>query len=261
MTWTVGGAAAMAKVSVRTLHHYDEIGLLAPSERSESGYRLYSAGDLERLHQILLFREFGFALLDIRRIILDPSFDRTEALRAQRSLLVEKARRTEAMLEAIDAALAAAEGGTTMSKEELSDMFGELFDGFDPAEYEDEVKERWGKTDAYQQSTVRAKRYTKVDWERIAAESAAVTAEFVALMDAGLAPESPEAMAVAGRHHAHLEKWFYDCPPKMYAGLAQIWVDDDRFTQNIDKARDGLAAYQSAAGRAWAAAQDQSCGD
>lgn len=75
-------------------------------------------------------------------------------------------------------------------------------------------------------------------------------------MDAGRAPGSPEAIAVAGRHHTHLEKWFYDCPPKMYAGLAQMWVDDDRFTTSIDKTREGLAAYQSAAARAWAAARD-----
>ena len=255
MAWTVGAAAAIAKVSVRTLHHYDEMGLLHPSARSESDYRLYSEGDLERLHQILLFRELGFALPDIRRIMLDPAFDRAEALRAQRSLLAEKARRTQAMLEAIDVALAATEGGATMTTEERADMFGELFDGFDPADYEDEVKERWGETDAYKQSTARTKRYTKADWERIAAESGAVTAEFVALMDAGLEPDSPEAIAVAGRHHAHLEKWFYDCPPKMYAGLAQMWVDDERFTKNIDKARVGLAAYQSAAARAWVAAR------
>lgn len=256
MAWTVGGAAAIAKVSVRTLHHYDEIGLLVPSERSGSGYRLYSVGDLERLHQILLFRELGFALPDIRRIMLDPAFDRGEALRVQRSLLVEKARRTEAMLEAIDAALAAGEGGTTVTEEELRGMFGELFDGFDPADYEDEVKERWGETDAYAQSTARTKRYTKADWKRFGAESGAVTAEFIALMDAGRAPDSPEAIAVAGRHHAHLEKWFYDCSPQMYAGLARMWVDDDRFTKNIDKAREGLAAYQSAAAQAWAAARD-----
>jgi MerR family transcriptional regulator, thiopeptide resistance regulator len=255
MAWTVGGAAEIGKVSVRTLHHYDEIGLLLPSERSASGYRLYSSGDLERLHQILLFRELGFALPDIRRVMLDPGFDRAEALRAQRSLLVEKVRRTEAMLNAIDAALAAAEGGTMMTKEGLTDMFGELFDGFDPADYEDEVKERWGETDAYKQSTARTKRYTKADWERIAAEGAEVTAEFVALMDAGLAPDSPEAIAVASRHHANLEKWFYDCPPKMYAGLAQMWVDDDRFTKNLDKAREGLAAFQSAAARAWVTAR------
>jgi len=257
MTWTVGGAAEIGKVSVRTLHHYDQIGLLVPSARSDSGYRLYSEEDLERLHQILLFRELGFALTDISRIMLDPAFDRAEGLRAQRSLLLEKARRTEAMLEAIDAALTAAEGGATMTVEERSDMFGELFDGFDPADYEDEVKERWGETDAYKQSTARTKRYTRADWERLAAESAAVTAEFIALIDAGRAPDSPEAIAVAGRHHAHLEKWFYDCSPQMYAGLAQMWVDDERFTRNIDKAREGLAAYQSAAAQAWVASRGQ----
>ncbi len=255
MAWTVGEAARIAKVSVRTLHHYDEIGLLSPSGRSESSYRLYAVDDLERLHQILLFRELGFSLPDIRGIMLDPGFDRAEALRAQRSLLVEKARRTETMLTAIDAALAASEGGGTMTKEEMSDMFGELFDGFDPAQYEDEVKERWGDTDAYKQSAARTKRYTKADWQQVKLESETVTKEFVALMDAGAAPDSPEAIAAADRHHAHLEKWFYDCPPQMYANLGQMWVSDHRFTKNIDKARAGLAAYQCAAVQAWVAAK------
>ena len=255
MAWTVGETAKAAKVSVRTLHHYDEIGLLTPSERSESGYRLYSMADLERLMQVLLFRELGFALDDIRRIMLDPGYDRREALRAQKALLAEKARRTEAMLSAIDAALETMDGGTTMTKEEMTDMFGELFDGFDPAEYEAEVEEKWGETDAYKQSMTRTKRYTKADWAQIKAEADANTAEFLRLMDEGKAPDSSEAFAAAAEKHAQLERWFYDAPLEMFANLSNMWVNDVRFKKNIDKAGEGMAEYQRAAVKAWVASQ------
>jgi MerR family transcriptional regulator, thiopeptide resistance regulator len=255
MAWTVGEAAELSKVSVRTLHHYDEIGLLAPSARSEAGYRLYDASDLERLHQILLFRELGFALPDIRRIMLDPSFDRAEALRAQRSLLAEKARRTTEMLAAIDAALASTERGTIMTDQERAEMFGELFDGFDPDEYEAEVQERWGDTDAYRQSAERTKRYGKAEWEQIKTETEATDRAFVALMDAGTPADSPEAMALAETKRQHISKWFYDCPLEFYVNMAAIWVNDPRFTKNIDKAKPGLAAYQYAAVQALAASR------
>lgn len=255
MAWTVGEAAQLAKVSVRTLHHYDEIGLLAPSARSEAGYRLYEDADLERLHQILLFRELGFSLDEIGQIMLDPTFDHADALRAQRSLLAEKAQRTEAMLAAIDAALNALEEGTTMSDQERADMFGELFDGFNPDDYEGEVQERWGDTDAYKQSAERTKRYTKADWAEIAAEQDANTAAFVALMDAGVPSDSPEAMALAEAKRQQISKWFYDCPVEFYANMACIWVNDPRFTKNIDKAKPGLAAYSYAAVQALVASK------
>lgn len=135
-------------------------------------------------------------------------------------------------------------------------MAGEMFDGFIPDEFEAEARERWGETEAYKQSAERTKRYTKADWAQMKAEDDAVTAQFVALMDAGVEPDSPEAVAVAKQHHAQLEKWFYDCPPKMYAGLGRMWVDDPRFTKNIDKTRTGLAAYQCAAAQAWVAGQN-----
>lgn len=247
MTWTVGEAAKVAKVSVRTLHHYDEVGLLAPSGRSEAGYRLYTVEDLERLQQVMIFRELGFTLPEIREIVLDPDFDRTEALRAQRNLLAEKVRRTKAAIEAIDKRLMEMEEGIPMTEEESSKMFGELFDGFDPAEYEDEARERWGETDAYKQSAARTKRYGRTEWEAIKNESEANTKAYVALMEAGVPADSPEAMAVAERGRQHISKWFYDLPVEFYANMAQIWVTDPRFTKNIDKAKPGLAEYSYAA--------------
>jgi len=244
VAWTVGEMSKLAKVSVRTLHHYDETGVLSPSTRSDAGYRLYGSGDLERLHRILIFRELGFSLDQISRIVLDPGFDRSQALRAQRNLLAEKAARTQSMLAAIDAAIEAAERGAPMSDAEGAEMFGELFDGFSPADYEEEVQERWGDTDAYKQSAERTKRYTKADWEQIKAEMDENRAAFAALMDACVPANSAEAMALAEAKRQHISKWFYDLPLEMYANMASIWVNDPRFTKSIDKARVGLAAYQ-----------------
>jgi DNA-binding transcriptional MerR regulator len=257
MTWTVGEAAKLAKVSVRTLHHYDDMGLLAPSDHSEAGYRLYSVDDLERLQQIMLFRELGFSLDDIRSIVLDPSYDRAEALKAQRNLLAEKVRRTKAAIDAIDLRLVEMEEGIPMTKDESSKMFGELFDGFDPADYEDEARERWGETDAYKQSAKRTKRYGRAHWEQIKAEGDANTQAFIALMEAGVPADSDDAMALAEEHRAHISKWFYDLPVEFYANMASIWVNDPRFTKNIDKPKPGLAAYKYAAVQALVAAANK----
>ena len=131
-----------------------------------------------------------------------------------------------------------------MSDEEHAEMFGQLFDGFKPADYEEEVAERWGDTDAYKQSAERTKRYTKPDWEQIKAEADANTEAFVALMDGCIPANDPQAVDLAEAKRQHISKWFYDLPLEHYANMASIWVNDPRFTKNIDKARIGLAAYQ-----------------
>ncbi|HZD03899.1 MAG TPA: MerR family transcriptional regulator, partial [Longimicrobiales bacterium] len=150
---TVGEVARLARTTVRTLHHYDEIGLLRPSGRSDTGYRLYGDRDLERLHQILVLRELDVPLDTIREILDDPTYDRGRALRGQRELLEERLRRTESIIRAVDAALDALTGGRKMMPEEL-------FEGFDPSEYEDEARERWGGTEAYAESARRARGYS-----------------------------------------------------------------------------------------------------
>jgi MerR family transcriptional regulator, thiopeptide resistance regulator len=151
-TYQVKEVASIAGVSVRALHHYDELGLLVPSGRTEAGYRRYSGDDLLRLQQILIGRELGMPLEEIKRSLDDPGFDRRAALERQREELATRAERTAAMLRAVDAALAAltneGEGGKTM-KDMTREEITALFDGFDPADYEDEVRARWGKTDAY----------------------------------------------------------------------------------------------------------------
>ena len=239
MSYTVGEVAKLAHVSVRTLHHYDELGLLEPSERSGAGYRLYTDEDLDRLQTVLFFRELGFSLEEIRELIDDPAFDRREALVVQRDLIAEQALRYEAMLGLIDKTLASLEGGIRLNAEEKFEVFGD----FDPDEYEDEVKERWGDTDAYKESARRTARYTKEDWARFKAESEEINLAIVALMDEGVPATDSRAMDAVDRHRRQIDTWFYPFSLQMHAGLAEMYIADPRFTATYEKIHEGMARY------------------
>jgi len=224
---------------VRALHHYDEIGLVSPSGRSEAGYRLYDEGDLERLQQVLFYRELGFALENIREVMAAPEFDHAAALREQRRLLEEQGDRLRAMIDAVDAAIAAHEGGYAMSDDEMFEVFGE----FDPKQHEAEAEERWGGNEAFQQSAARTKQYRKEDWERIKAEVDAINAAFADAMTAGVPATSTGAMEIAERHRQHISRWFYDCSPELHRGLGEMYVQDERFTATYEAVRPGLGQY------------------
>lgn len=236
---TVGSVSTLAGVSVRTLHHYDEIGLLSPSARSDAGYRLYSHVDLERLQQVLFFRELGFALGEIRAIMLDPAFDRRRALESQRRLLAEKTERASALLAAVDDAIAAIEEGRTMDKDEMFEVFGD----FDPTQYEDEVEERWGHTDAYKESARRTARYTKQDWERFKAEAEEINTALVSAFDRRIPPDDSEVIDIAERARLQIDRWFYPCSREMHANLGRMYLADPRFTKTYEDMRTGLAQY------------------
>jgi len=239
MAYTVGEVAKLAHVSVRTLHHYDELGLLVPSDRSEAGYRLYTDQDLDRLQTVLFFKELGFALEEIRDLVNDPAFDRQEALLVQRDLIAEQALRFEAMLSLIDKTLTSLEGGIQMTKEEKFEVFGD----FDPAEYDDEVKERWGDTDAYKESARRTARYTKEDWKRFKDESEEIGLAIAALMDEGVPADDPRAMDAVDRARLQIDHWFYPCSHEMHANLAKMYIADPRFTATYEKIHVGMAQY------------------
>lgn len=239
MSFTVGEVARIARVSVRALHHYDEIGLVKPSGRSAAGYRLYTEADLDRLQQVLFFRELGFKLEDIVAILRDPAFDRRKALIAQRALLEEKVERARSMLQLVEKTLRALDGGVQMTKEEMFEVFGE----FDPTEHEAEAKERWGDTDSFRISKERTAKYTKDDWKRMRAESDAILDDFAKKAEAGVPPEAAEVRAIAERHRLHIDQWFYPCSHAMHAGLGRMYVDDPRFAANFEKKRTGLAEY------------------
>jgi DNA-binding transcriptional MerR regulator len=247
---TVGEVAALAGVTVRTLHHYDRIGLLSPSARSASGYRLYAPTDLDRLHQVLLYRELGFSLEDVADLLSDDA-DPQAHLRRQHRLLRDRLDRTQQMVAAVEKEMEARAMGTPLTPEEKFEVFGE----FDPDQYEDEVQERWGETDAYAQSKSRTASYTKDDWVRIKAEGEDVEARLAAAMQAGVPADSPQAMDIAEEHRQQISRNFYDCPPGMHAGLGRMYVEDERFTAHYEKRATGLAQYVSTAVQANAARQ------
>ena len=246
MAMTVSQVARLTGVSIRTLHYYDEVGLLRPSGRSEAGYRLYAPADLNRLQQVLFFRELGFSLEEILRIVSEPGFDVGAALRTQRQLLTEKAVRLQALLTAVDQAIARVERGDPMETQDVKEMFKD----FRPQEYAAEVEQRWGDTEAYRESKRRTAGYTQRDFAAIKAESEALLGQLAALLEAGAAPTSPAAMDAAEGHRQHIERWFYRCPKSLHRGLGELYVNDPRFTANIDRVRSGLAAYACAAFRA-----------
>jgi len=235
---TVGDVARLAHVSVRTLHHYERMGLLAPA-RSASGYRLYSERDLARLQQVLLYRELGLGLARIAEVMAAPGFDRAAALVAQREQLARRREHLETMIGLVDATLAALRGEQTMTNEELFAAFGD----FDPAAHEDEARERWGDTPAYAEAQRRTKAYTKDDWLRHRREADDVNAGLAALMDARVPADDPRALAAAERHRLLIERWFYPCPAEMHAALGELYVADPRFTATLDEVRPGLARY------------------
>jgi DNA-binding transcriptional MerR regulator len=245
----VGETAALAGVTVRTLHHYDRIGLLSPSARTPAGYRSYSAADLDRLHRVLVYRELGFPLEEIATLLDDPDADPAAHLRRQLALLRDRLDRTRAMVAAVEKEMEAYQMGIQLTPEERFEVFGE----HDPAQYDAEVEERWGDTDAYRESRRRTSSYTKDDWLRIKADGEQISRRFAAALRSGVPAESEAAMDIAEEHRQQISRNFYDCPPEMHAGLGRMYVEDERFTATYEAIAPGLAQYVSTAVQANAA--------
>ena len=239
-SYTVGAVARLAGVSVRTLHHYDEIGLLTPAGRSPAGYRLYSLADLGRLHQILYYRELGFGLEEIVQIMAGPGQDAAGHLRRQHRLLREQISRRQALLAAIEKEMEARKMGISLTPEEQFEIFGtDKVSG----EWAEEAEQRWGHTEAWKQSQRRTATYTEEDWIAIRDEAAGINQEILAAMRAGAPASSQRAMDLAERHRQHISRWFYDCDYPLHRGLAELYLADQRFGKNYDDMAPGLAQY------------------
>jgi DNA-binding transcriptional MerR regulator len=247
----VGEVAALAGVTVRTLHHYDRLGLLSPSGRTAAGYRQYAPADLDRLHQVLLYRELGFPLEEVATLLDDPAADPEAHLRRQHRLLRDRLERTSAMVAAVEKEMEARSMGISLTPEERFEVFGEQ----DPAQYDAEVSQRWGETDAYAQSKRKTAAYTKDDWLRIKAEGADLEARFAAALRDGVPPDAEPAMDLAEEHRQSITRNYYDCSPEMHAGLGRMYVEDERFTAHYEEIAPGLARYVSTAVQANAARQ------
>lgn len=238
-TWRIGELAKQTGLSVRTLHHYDKIGLLPATARTGAGYRIYEVSDIERLQRILFYRELGFTLDDIARVVDDPKTDASKHLLRQRELLVSSMERLQRMITAIDREMEAEEMDIKLTTEERLEIFGDLL----PKDYDQEPQDRWGDTEAYRQSQRRVSRYTKEDWLGIKVEQDEVETKLAALFEAGAAPDGEEAMDAAEAHRRHISRWYYDCGYEIHCGLGEMYVADARFRANYDRLAPGLSGF------------------
>jgi DNA-binding transcriptional MerR regulator len=237
----VGEVARMAGVTVRTLHHYDEIGLVRPGRRTRSGYRLYDEADLVRLQSVLAYRELGFGLDEIKEL-LDGDLsvdDELEHLRRQHRLLTGRIARLQRVLASLERTMEAQTMGIRLTPAERLEVFGE----HDPDAYADEARERWGQTDSYRQSQERAARYGKDDWLAIKREGQEVEGGLARLLAEGVPADDPRAMDLAEAHRRHIDRWFYDTSYEMHTGLADMYIADPRFTKHYEDVAPGLAQY------------------
>jgi DNA-binding transcriptional MerR regulator len=234
---TVKQLAQASGVTVRTLHHYDEIGLLRPNRRTESGYRLYGPDEALRLQQILILRELGMPLEVVRSSLEDSAAGQESSLRHHKVELMKRKERLEGMLRSVDLAL-----DLITSKRGEIEM-SNLFEGFQPEEHQAEAEQRWGDTEAWRTSNERTSKYSASQWQEIKAQQNALYAKAGDLMNQGLSPTQLEAMDVAEAMRAHIERWFYPCSPAMHVSLADMYGADQRFAKNIDKFGDGLTRW------------------
>lgn len=238
MNLKINEVAKLTGITVRTLHYYDEINLLAPSKVSDAGYRMYDEDALCVLQQILFFKELDFSLSDIKAIITNPQYDKTEALKKQKILLLQQKNRLDRLLTLVDDTI---KGESNMN-----------FDAFDKSEiemskqkYAAEVKERWGGTDAYKESEAKTRNYDAKQWKMLDGEGAALLKNFGEQRT--LAPESDKAQKLVTQWQAYITKNFYHCTDEILACLGQMYVGDARFTENIDKNGNGTAAFMARA--------------
>ncbi|MBQ2974314.1 MAG: MerR family transcriptional regulator [Clostridia bacterium] len=229
--------AKLTGVSVRTLHYYDEIGLLKPAfVDGQNGYRDYDERSLERMVEILFYRELDFPLKSIVEILSSPDYDKAAAIRKQKELLMLKKERLERLISALNEAEKGEIPMNTFSKNEYETA---------RKQYADEAKHRWGDTDAYKESKQKTAGYSAGKWNDVNEGLDAVLAEFAVALKDGTTPESEAAQSLVRKLQQYITDNFYTCTDEILAGLGRMYVADDRFKTNIDKNGVGTAEFIS----------------
>lgn len=231
MRMLIGDFAALTGVSVRTLRYYDEIGLMKPAEVEEhSGYRWYDGESLARMQEILFYRELDFPLQSIHDMLSSPEYDRRRALEEQRRLLMLKKERLERLIDAVDAAV---KGENVMG----------AFDNREYEQYKDEVKQRWGGTDAYAEYQEKAGKRSDKQNKDMLAGMEDIFAAFADCMKSGETAESETARKLVRRLQEYITDNFYTCTDAILLGLGQMYTADERFMRNIDAHGEGTAQF------------------
>ena len=236
--------AKLTGVSVRTLHFYDEIGLLKPSSVDEqNGYRYYDEYSLTRMQEILFYRELDFPLKDIRMILSSPDYDKQNALKEQKHLLTLKKERLERLISALDGAM----------KGEMVDMNVFANGEFEAKreEYVKEAREKWGDTPAYKESAEKTTDYSADKWEQVNSAMDERIAEFADCKRKGFAPDSKEAQVLAKKWRDFITENYYTCTKEILDSLGEMYVADERFLKTIDRHGGGTAQFMSDAIKAY----------
>ena len=223
--------AEFTGVSVRTLHYYDEIGLLKPAFiDKKNGYRFYNENSLLRMQEILFYRELDFSLRSIGEILSSPDYDKNKALKEQMHLLTLKKERLERLISAIDGAM-------------KGENVVEAFDNSVFEKYKAEAKEKWGQTSAYKEHVEKTKHYTEAKWNSLAEGMNDILASFAVYMKNGEEPDSAKAQKLVEILKNHITENYYLCTNEILSGLGKMYVADERFRNNIDKNADGTAEF------------------
>ena len=239
MKMQINEFAKLTGVSVRTLHYYDEIGLLKPAlVDAQNGDRFYDENSLLRMQEILFYRELDFSLKSILEILSSPDYDKQKALAEQRKLLELKKERLERIIDDLDGAT---KGKVTMAAFVNSD--------YETArkQYEVEAKERWGETEAYKEHAEKTAKYTKDKWHAVNDGLMAIFSKFAKCKQNGNTADSDDAQALVKELQNYITENYYTCTNEILAGLGQMYVADERFKANIDKNGDGTAEFVSKA--------------
>jgi DNA-binding transcriptional MerR regulator len=237
--YTVQKLAKLAGVSVRTLHHYDQIGLLQPSSRSAAGYRYYTEKELLRLQHILFFKELDFPLEQIGQILDNPDFEPVKALRSHRRLIEQKVERLSLLLVTIDKTIQKLKGKKAMSTDE------ELYQGFSPeekaqfAQYADEARKKYDPN-LVDEVNKRVSKWSKEKWNVVTKEGDDILRQLATLRSKPVSDIAVQALVA--RHHAYIANFFV-ASAEVYKGLGQLYVQDARFRKNFDKYGAGFVEY------------------
>lgn len=235
MKLMIKGFAEFTGVSVRTLHYYDEIGLLKPAFVDRfTGYRYYDEDSLLRMQEILFYRELDFPLSSISEILSSADYDKGKALKEQKHLLILKKERLERLISAIDGAM---KGENVMK----------AFDNSEFEKYQKEAKERWSNTSAYKEYEERTKHYAEKQWNTLIGQMDDIIASFAVCRKKGEASDSAEAQNCVRLLQDHITQNYYRCTNEILAGLGKMYVADARFRQNMDKHGEGTAEFISKA--------------
>ena len=235
MSYTIKEFADLAGVTTRALRYYDEIGLLGPSEIGENGYRYYNHESLLLLQQIMFFRELDVPLKEIQWILNLPEFNLVDALEEHRVTLMARAKRLNTLIETVDQTLATLQGEWTMSEKDY-------FEGFDETKYEEEVKQRWGKTPQYAESQRKWGSYTEAQKQALKEKMGEITRRMVGT-DPNLSPDDPGVQQAVKDYFEFLNQTFYTCDLEFYRNLSSMWVEDPRFAINYERIREGGAVF------------------